>query len=212
MSEKDFWGEKWAQPTQGFQQEVPNENMVKYFEALNLQGKSILVPLCGSTVDMIWLHERGAEIVGVEFVESAVQKFFADLEVEAEITSQDTYKLYQYENYNIYVMDFFEFFTTGIHAVDYVYDRASLVALKYDLKVKYAEVMNQLEVNEKYFLIGYTYDQSLREGPPFSTPALEIEKLLYTFHVEHLSSHDKEVDFKDITVDVTNSYYQLEKL
>ena len=42
------------------------------------EGVSILVTMCGKSVDMIWLCERGFSVTGVELTEKAVKEFFED--------------------------------------------------------------------------------------------------------------------------------------
>ena len=39
-------------------------------------GDNILVPLCGKSLDMLWLAERGFQVTGIEISELAVQDFF----------------------------------------------------------------------------------------------------------------------------------------
>ena len=37
---------------------------------------SVFVPLCGKTLDMVWLSEQGFNVVGCEISEVAAQQFF----------------------------------------------------------------------------------------------------------------------------------------
>ena len=42
------------------------------------KGAQIHVPLCGKSLDMVWLAEHGHTIIGTELAEIAVDQFFAD--------------------------------------------------------------------------------------------------------------------------------------
>ncbi|WP_261863761.1 hypothetical protein [Psychrobacter sp. JCM 18900] len=54
-----------------------NPLLIEYFNRLNLTaGSRIFVPLCGKSIDMVWLATQGYDVVGVELVETAVQEFF----------------------------------------------------------------------------------------------------------------------------------------
>ena len=40
--------------------------------------KNVLVPLCGKTKDLVHLHSLGHNVIGVEWVELAVDQFFSE--------------------------------------------------------------------------------------------------------------------------------------
>ncbi len=41
-------------------------------------GSRVLVPLCGKSVDLLWLVGQGCDVTGVELSEIAVRAFFAE--------------------------------------------------------------------------------------------------------------------------------------
>ena len=41
-------------------------------------GCSIFVPLCGKTLDLIWLNEKGHTVMGCELSEVAAKQFFEE--------------------------------------------------------------------------------------------------------------------------------------
>lgn len=42
------------------------------------QGSRVFVPLCGKSLDMIWLAQQGHEVIGVELSPVAVEDFFRE--------------------------------------------------------------------------------------------------------------------------------------
>ena len=69
-----FWQQRWQEGRIGFHQFDVNPELIKYFSTLALPISSqVLVPLCGKSVDMVWLAYAGYDVVGIELVESAVQ-------------------------------------------------------------------------------------------------------------------------------------------
>lgn len=64
----EFWDQQfWAKNDAPWQLEDPNEALVKHLDKLVVnQNDRILVPLCGKSVDMKWLYEKGYNVVGVE--------------------------------------------------------------------------------------------------------------------------------------------------
>ena len=74
-----FWQTRWQEGRIGFNQSEVNPFLIKHFSALKLPvGNRVLVPLCGKSIDMLWLSAQGYDVVGVELVETAVQAFFAE--------------------------------------------------------------------------------------------------------------------------------------
>ena len=45
---------------------------------------TVLVPLCGKSLDMIWLAQQGHRVIGVELSDVAVESFFSENGLEAQ--------------------------------------------------------------------------------------------------------------------------------
>ena len=59
-----------------------------------------------------------------------------------------------------------------------MFDRAALIALPPDMRVRYArDVYSKLPPGCRGFLITLEYPQAEREGPPFSVPEEEVRAL-----------------------------------
>lgn len=176
--EAEFWIKTWNEGKTAFHQLDYHEKLTQYFPQLNAsKGQRVLVPLCGKSVDMLWLHNQGLHVHGVELHEQAVQSFFMGNKLAPVNKTQDAdFVHYAFENILISSGDFFKL--NGKSAYDFIYDRAALVALPFEMRKAYAGVIRSaLRKGGKYLLIVYDYDQSKMEGPPFSVSSQEIHDL-----------------------------------
>ena len=77
--QNEFWHQKWESNQIGFNQEQPNELLIQYFATLNLKaGDRVLAPLCGKSIDMLWLASQGVDVIGVELSSIACEAFFSE--------------------------------------------------------------------------------------------------------------------------------------
>lgn len=173
-----FWLDAWNSNKTGFHQDEYNKKLMQYFpEFQPISGQKVLVPLCGKSKDMIWLHNMNLYVHGVELCDHAVDAFFKENNLEDPVINQDTeFKHYTHQNIVISSGDFFKLGKGDQY--DYVYDRASLVALPQPMRDEYAQVITDvLKTGGKYLLLIFEYDQSKKEGPPFSIDANEVHRL-----------------------------------
>ena len=65
--EPKFWHERWQQSKLGFHQAEANGDLLRHSHVLPPPGahRRMLVPLCGKSLDMIWLRQAGFEVVVV---------------------------------------------------------------------------------------------------------------------------------------------------
>ena len=68
----EFWLEKWTQPKQGWVQQKVNSRLIRYWPSLDLDAATVLVPLCGDSIDMDWLVAAGHKVCGAELSHSAI--------------------------------------------------------------------------------------------------------------------------------------------
>ncbi|WP_201597265.1 thiopurine S-methyltransferase [Psychrobacter vallis] len=180
----EFWQKRWQEKRIGFNQSEVNPLLIKYWTELNLlAGSRIFVPLCGKSIDMVWLAAQGYEVVGIELVESAAQAFFAEQNIQPTV-SQHTKKpaitCYQGQlldkKLKIWVADIFALTSTDIGHVDAIYDKAALIALPADMRCDYSAQIRKISGNVPQLLITLRYDQSKKEGPPFSVNGEQIQQ------------------------------------
>ncbi len=178
------WLERWQEGRIGWHQAAGNESLKKHWRA---SGHRVLVPMCGKTQDLVWLAERGNEVIGVELSELAVAAFFEEQQLAFKI--QDgrlpAYRALE-KSITIYCGDFFEFDEVQCSAH---YDRGALVAMPAETRGAYARhVSGLLNAKPEQLVITLEYDQSVAAGPPFSVPAGEV--LSYWPGLTRIGAHD----------------------
>lgn len=186
----DFWYDKWSSNEIGFDQNQPNPLLVDHWSDLNLKpGGKVFVPLCGKSIDMVWLLQQGYQVVGIELSEEAIQRFFQALEVKPDVIQMGDFTLYQTTMLRIYVGDFFALKDTHLGMIDATYDRASLVALPAEMRGDYCQHLLAITGQAPQLLITFDYDQSQQAGPPFAIPASELQAHYGTNHqIKQLAS------------------------
>jgi thiopurine S-methyltransferase len=172
-----FWHEKWAKGETAFDQATPNPLLVDHLSKLDLPaGKRIFVPLCGKTIDIVWLLEQGYQVIGIELNEPAVIGLFEALKLTPKIENVDALIRYRAKDIDIYVGDFFDVTAAHIGVIDAIYDRAALVALPPSMRAQYTQHLVEICHHAPQLLIVFEYDQTLMEGPPFSVLAPEVKQ------------------------------------
>ena len=180
----EFWQSRWGEGRIGFHKSEVNPLLLKYFTALQLKkGSRVLVPLCGKSIDMVWLAAQGYDVVGVELVESAVQEFFAKQSISPTVhqhADNPAVKYYQgqlaKQTITLWVADIFALTAEDIGNVDAVYDRAALIALLEDMRLRYSEQIRKMSGHAPQLLITLNYDQSKKDGPPFSVNSDQVQQ------------------------------------
>lgn len=174
--EHNFWLDRWQTNQIGFHLPDANPLLVKHLSALQLaKGARVFIPLCGKTLDITWLLSQGYRVVGAELVEMAIVQLFNELGVPPNITTVGELKRYSAHNIDIFVGDIFDLTADLLGAVDATYDRAALVALPGEMRVRYMAHLKAITHRAPELLITFEYDQSLVPGPPFSVDAAEVK-------------------------------------
>lgn len=174
----DFWLQRWQQGQIGFHQEEIHDRLQSLWQSRGGGGR-VFVPLCGKSLDMLWLREQGYELVGVELSPLAVEAFFRENAIPARRSRiADDMELWQAPGYELYCGDFFRLPAGALAGVTGVYDRAALVALPPAMRQAYARALVELLPQQaEIFLITLEYDTALMDGPPFSVTADEVHTL-----------------------------------
>ena len=184
----EFWHKRWQEKRIGFNQSAVNPLLTEYIDHLDLAvGSRIFVPLCGKSIDMVWLAAQGYDVVGVELVETAVQAFFAEQNIQP-IVSQHVenpdIKCYQGQlvdgdeqrTITLWAADIFALTSTDLGTIDAIYDKAALIALPADMRPDYSEQIRKVSDNAPQLLITLNYDQSKKDGPPFSINHEQVQQ------------------------------------
>jgi len=189
----EFWLGRWQRREIGFHQAEVNADLQLHWPAVGCPPASpVLVPLCGKSTDMRWLHDRGHLILGVELSAIAVEEFFAEQGLLPRRGRAGALECWEAEGYRILVGDFFDLDAAAVAGVSGVYDRAALVALPPALRERYARQLRRiLPARCGILLLTMDYPQEQMAGPPFAIPESEVREL-YTpaFSVTLLSARE----------------------
>mmetsp|Transcript_47129 Transcript_47129/g.119286 ORF Transcript_47129/g.119286 Transcript_47129/m.119286 type:complete len:282 (+) Transcript_47129:253-1098(+) len=203
------WVEMWGVGRTHFHQKDVNPILLRYKHELLGAGDGslrVLVPLCGKTVDLIWLAQNAdvGQVVGNEAVGKAIEEFSQEnpsvrLDPMPE-TDTELFKHFVGYGGRLMLLQGDHFFLSQKEAggaFDSIWDRASLIAINPGDRKKYVQVLDSLLKPGGKVLLA-TLDraagdaQALAKGPPFSVPEAEVLTLFHAskFDVRKLQSQE----------------------
>lgn len=187
-----FWHERWQQNQIGFHQGETNPYLQTYWPKLNLAPDStVFVPLCGKSIDMLWLRTQEYRVLGIELSPIAVKDFFTENGLEPQITQRGSFELWEVDGLKILLGDFFQLTAADLADCHSIYDRASLIALPPDMREHYVTHLQQIAAGKPSLLITLEYDQTITGGPPFSVSSAEVASYYADqYQIERLAQID----------------------
>ena len=189
----DFWHARWRSGQIGFHQSAVDRHLCEYWPQLSLASASrVFVPLCGKSLDLLWLLERGHCVTGVDLSAVALESFCMEHGIPARRRALGPFDLYEAAGLDLYCGDFFAFNSQLLGTCAAVYDRAALISWMPDLRAAYVEHVTALtNPGTQTLLIALEYPQAQMAGPPFSVSADEVERLYGRHHsIQRLSRQD----------------------
>ena len=183
--ERSLWEKRWSDGQTRFHESAPNPLLLAH--ASVLKGR-VLVPLAGKSFDVRWLAEQGHEVLGVEFVASAVTGFFDEWKQTPTETSIGGMRVLSASGVTFVIGDMLDVTPEAFARVDSIYDRAALVALEPVLRETYvARCRSLLRDGGVTLLVALGYDQTKTSGPPFSVDEPSARALFAPATVELLA-------------------------
>jgi thiopurine S-methyltransferase len=175
----EFWHERWRTGQIGFHQSSVDRQLMRHWAALRLgAGSRVLVPLCGKSLDMLWLREHGHWVVGVELSAVALEAFCMENGIAARRRLCNGFEVYEAANLELFCGDFFALTAAMLKEVAAVYDRAALISWTQELRAPYVRhLAEMLKPGTQILLHTLEYPQAQMAGPPFSLERGEIERL-----------------------------------
>lgn len=175
----EFWHKKWASNQIGFHLPQVNPYLQRFWPDLNLAAQArVLVPLCGKSLDLLWLAGRGHRVLGIELSERAVEDFFTEQQLQPQISEHGVFKVYRAGTIELWCGDVFALSAEDVADCSALYDRAAVIALPAPMRERYAEhLQNILPAGLKGLLITLDYDQSQISGPPFSVDDAQVQHM-----------------------------------
>jgi len=173
-----FWHKRWQTEQIGWHRDSFNDMLTKHWGNIDaVKGCEVLVPLCGKSLDMVWLANQGHNVIGMEFVSDAIQAFFEENRLTPVTTVNGNYTQHQSKPFTILEGDIFELESNVVQA-DSWYDRAAMVAIEPSLRKAYVDQLRKATKNDAVgLMITYTNPQQGMDGPPYSLTDEDVAKL-----------------------------------
>jgi thiopurine S-methyltransferase len=192
-TDPEFWRDRWDRGEIGFHQSQVNADLQAHWPRLQCpQSATVFVPMCGKSVDMVWLHAQQHTVIGVELSAVAVTDFFSEQKLQPVRTRAGRLERWSVAGYELYVGDFFDLGAELLTQVRAVYDRAALIALPPPLRVRYARHLSALlGAGCPMLLLTMDYPQQQMPGPPFAVGEAVVHALFgEEFTVRQIASRD----------------------
>lgn len=177
--EPEFWHKRWSTNQIGFHLPEVNPYLQRFWSQLGVeQGSRVMVPLCGKTLDLLWLAQQGYSVLGVELSEKAAADFFLEHQLEPSVSEEGAFKVFRAADIEIRCGDFFALSPEDVSDCTALYDRAALIALPGPMRERYAAHLQKILPQCVGLLITLDYSQDEMPGPPFSVGDDEVQRLL----------------------------------
>jgi len=186
-----FWNRCWERNSLGFHQETVHPFLEQFLlPRLTSTTQHVFVPLCGKSLDMVWFAER-MKVSGAELSEIACRDFFEEKELTYQQEQRNVFNLFSCQNIQLWQGDFFQLLPTELDKIDWIYDRAAIIALPENMQQQYVKHLSTFISDQtSLFLISLEFPQEELEGPPFSISSLNITELFSDFEVSCIAEHE----------------------
>lgn len=196
--DNEYWLQRWREGRTGWHHDRPMPLLVQHWPALGVAPDTrVFVPLCGKSLDMLWLAQQGLRVLGADLSPLAIEAFLTENQLHAstraaadgthfEVTNTPQGDGIELINGNVFNVDAADLATCRAF-----YDRAASIALpaaqREQLVAKYA----QLPAGSRGLLITLDYPPAQMQGPPFSVDDAEVHRLFVAhWQIEQLERRD----------------------
>jgi thiopurine S-methyltransferase len=180
-----FWEQRWAEGMIAFHRGAVSPALERHARPYFPPGSSVLVPLCGKSLDLAWLAAQGFEVHGVEFVEQAAREFFAEHRIEPDRVGD----LWRAPRLTIQCGDFLEVDLPA--SFGGIWDRAAMIAITpTDRQAYVRRIRGFLEKGAVLLLESFEYESDTFAGPPFPLTPSEVRASFAGFVIEELERED----------------------
>ena len=175
----EFWRERWRNGQIGFHQSLPDRNLLQFWPQLGLKsGSRVFVPLCGKSLDLLWLREAGNSVTGVELSALALESFFMEHGIPARRRASADFDVYTATLLELFCGDFFSLDNALLGPLAAVYDRAALISWLPHMRLPYVKHVTALtRSGTQILLVTMEYLSAEMAGPPFPVTAAEVQRL-----------------------------------
>ena len=203
--DNSFWHKCWERNTLGFHQTDVHPLLSSYFNKLTLAtDQHVFVPLCGKTLDMAYLA-RFFQVTGSELSAIACRDFFTENNIAYEHQTLDDFEHFFCPQLSLLQGDFFKLSAKTIDSIDWIYDRAALIALPPNMQQPYVEHLKTFFSKQtRLFLVTVEFPKTQLNGPPFAVNEADVQRLFSDFNIECIATNkikDKQFAQRKFEVD-----------
>ena len=139
------WRMRWKQNDIAFHQTDVHPLLPLHWHHLNLpQTATVLVPMCGKSLDMQWLLDAGHRVIGIELSHIAIQDCFHALNVTPSRHRHGRFIRWQHGRLELWCGDLFDLRREDLGDIAAVYDCAALTALPATSRGHYVRQLSSL--------------------------------------------------------------------
>jgi thiopurine S-methyltransferase len=177
--EISYWQSRWRKGNTGWHIDTVYPPLIHLWSRLGLNADArVIVPLCGKSLDLLWLSDHCDTVTGVEVSPKALSQVMQQHNEPFIKDSNHGFTIYRSDSLVLWEGDFAKLPAGEIPAQDLIYDKASIVALPAEKRPYHAEKIIELSSCYTQLLIQtFEYNQSEMTGPPFSVDEEELKKL-----------------------------------
>jgi thiopurine S-methyltransferase len=176
-----LWLKFWRDERTDFHQSAVNPLLSKFWSSLDLTpGSRVFVPLCGKSLDIVWLAQQDHEVVGVKLSPVAVAEFFRENGLQPVQRQMGAFTLWSAGKLGILCGDYFALTKAVLGQFDTVYDRSALTALPENIRSQHVAQLRRLVPDTaKVFLL--TVEDAAENATMQQTNGVDEEiKTLYS--------------------------------
>lgn len=195
----EYWLQRWREGRTGWHHTDVMPLLEQHWGALDVaRGTRVLVPLCGKSLDMLWLAQQGSRVLGVEIASLAIESFLAENHLHADQSDAADGTHFRIIDapvdgeIEIINGDVFGVAPGTLEACGAFYDRAALIAFPAPMRDRLArEVYAKLPAAARGLLITLDYPAGEMERPPFSVDEAEVRRLFDAqWNIQRLERRD----------------------
>ncbi len=185
----EFWDTCWHKDSQPFHVSQVHP-LLKTVLPLLEPKSSVLVPLSGKSVDLIYLAKQQFKAVGIEFNPKAVSEFIASSGLNFAKNETTKASLFSADNIDLWLADFFALTPVELGSFTQVFDRTAYIALPKTLRADYAKhLINLLELPARIFMVTMDYPPEQMSGPPFFVDQKELAQQFPKATITEIARH-----------------------
>ncbi|GAA5521694.1 thiopurine S-methyltransferase [Aliifodinibius salicampi] len=205
-----YWKNRWEKGNTGWHMDHVYPLLPKLWPQFNLPANAkVLVPLCGKSIDLLWLLQKNFHVIGIEVSAKAIKQLERNSSLFFTCTNRKGHTVFEANSMEIWKDDFLNISPDVIGKVDAIYDKAALIALPPEIRKKYIPHLQSFcHSHTQILLQTFEYKQEEMQGPPFSVSQKELRTYFNpNFEIKLLYEKSKLNEFERFKERGLTSYF-----